>query len=68
MIYHKYSITCEDSTGKIIGLIIYVRTPDILTVVEYVEATKGCTIHGLLIVEERLDKAPIETASTIILP
>lgn len=67
MIYYKYCITCANETGKIIGLTIYLHRPDILTVVEHVESTKGYTIHGLLVAEERSDKPPIETASTIIL-
>lgn len=67
MIYYKYCITCANESGKIIGLTIYLHRPDILTVVEYVESMKGYTIHGLLVAEERTDKPPIETVSTIIL-
>ena len=69
MTYHKYCITCANESGKIIGLNIYLDRPDIITVVDYVEAHKGFIIQGLLVAEEVfIDELPIETASTIILP
>ena len=67
MIYHKYSISCEDTEGKLIGFVVYTQRLDTVTVVEYIEATMGYTLKGLKVEEEKHEKRPIETSSTVIL-
>lgn len=67
MIYHKYSISCENTEGKLIGFVVYTQRLDTVTVVEYIEATMGYTLKGLIITEERHEKKPVVTPTTVIL-
>jgi len=67
MKYYRYSISCIDNSGTLIGFNVYRTTPDILTVVEYIESTKGYYIEGMLVTQCDLEMPPIETQTTIIL-